>query len=159
MGLNDEFVLSMLSGLDIFSDLTTPALMELGELFKEKIYDQKEVIFRENSIGNSMMVIASGEVRVSQTSETDQEEALVVLKRGDIFGEMALIEDRPRSATTIAHTNVITLEISRADFLEFILKDTESGVKVLLKLCKILSSRLRETDVKLKTFVSLAQWI
>ena len=159
MGINDEFMLSMLSKLEIFSDLTTPALVELGKLFKEKIFDQKETIFEEGSIGNSMMIIASGEVRVSQTSETDMEEALVILKRGDIFGEMALIEDLPRSATAIAHTNVITLEIKRDDFLNFIREDCESGVKILLKLCRILSHRLRETDVKLKTFVSLSQWI
>ncbi|MCP5050275.1 MAG: cyclic nucleotide-binding domain-containing protein [bacterium] len=149
----------MLSGLDIFSNLSTSPMMELCKLFKEKVYDQQETIFDEGSIGNSMMVIASGEVRVSQTSESQAEEALVVLKRGEIFGEMALIEDLPRSATTIAHTSVITLEISRSDFLNFINSYPDSGVKILLKLCKILSSRLRETDVKLKTFVSLAQWI
>jgi len=159
MGLNDEFVLSMLSGLDIFSELDTPALYLLVKHFKEHVYEQSEVIFKDGSIGNSMMLIASGEVRVSQTSESNMEEALVVLKRGEIFGEMALIEDLPRSATTIAHTNVITLEISRSDFLNYIHQDTKSGVKILLRLCQILSARLRETDVKLKTFVSLTQWI
>lgn len=159
MSLNDEFVLSMLSGLDIFSDLENPALIQLGNLFQERIFDQSEVIFSEGSIGNSMMVIASGEVRVSQSTEANNEEALVVLKRGDIFGEMALIEDLPRSATTISHTNIITLEISRPDFLDYINKDPASGVKILLKLCNILSSRLRDTDLKLKTFVSLTQWI
>lgn len=160
MGLNDEFVLSMLSGLDIFSDVENTALLELGKMFKERVFDQREVIFEEGSIGNSMMVIASGEVRVSQqTKESEMEEALVVLKRGDIFGEMALIEDLPRSATIIAHTNVITLEIKRSDFLNYLSQNCEGGVKILMKLCKILSSRLRETDVKLKTFVSLSQWI
>jgi CRP-like cAMP-binding protein len=160
MGLNDEFVLSMLSGLDLFSGVENGALMELGKLFKERVFDQQEIIFKEGSIGNSMMVIASGEVRVSQqTSESNMEEALVILKRGDVFGEMALIEDLPRSATIIAHTNVITLEINRADFLNYLRQDCTAGMTILLKLCKTLSSRLRETDVKLKTFVSLSQWI
>lgn len=160
MGLNDEFVLSMLSGLDIFADVENTALLELGKMFKERVFDQREVIFEEGSIGNSMMVIASGEVRVSQQAkEAEMEEALVVLKRGDIFGEMALIEDLPRSATIIAHTNVITLEINRTDFLDYLENNCAAGAKILLKLCKILSSRLRETDVKLKTFVSLSQWI
>jgi CRP-like cAMP-binding protein len=81
------------------------------------------------------------------------------LKKGDVFGEMALLEDLPRSATTIAHTSVITLEISRDDFLNYIYKNSENGVKILLKLSRILSSRLRETDVKLKTFVSLSRWL
>lgn len=159
--MDEEFVLSMLKGLDIFSDLDSAALIQLGHLFKERIYNQKETIFQEDSIGNSMMIIASGEVRVSQKpgADAEAEEALVILKKGDVFGEMALLEDLPRSATTIAHTNVIVFEISRSDFLEYIKKDSDSGVKVLLKLSGILSSRLRETDVKLKTFVSLSQWI
>jgi len=159
MGLNDEFILSMLSGLEIFSDLETSSLIGLAKFFKERVYDQSEIIFHEGSIGNSMMLIASGEVRVSQAPDPKSEETLVILKRGDIFGEMALIEDLPRSATTIAHTHAITLEIKRSDFLNYISVDSNSGVKILLKLCKILSSRLRETDTKLKTFVDLTQWI
>jgi len=159
--LNDSFVLLMLKGISIFADLDDKSLVELGRLFKEKIFDQKEIIFEEGSIGNTMMIITSGEVRISQKacSDSESEEALVILKKGDVFGEMALLEDLPRSATTIAHTNVITLEISREDFLNYIHKDSENGVKILLKLSRILSSRLRETDVKLKTFVSLSRWL
>jgi CRP-like cAMP-binding protein len=100
-------------------------------------------------------------VRISQkaSSDSEAEEALVILKKGDVFGEMAMLEDLPRSATTIAHTSVISLEISRDDFLNYIHKNSENGVKILLKLSRILSSRLRETDVKLKTFVSLSRWL
>jgi len=157
--MDDEFVLTILKTIDLFSELDNPPLIELGRLFKEKIYNQKETIFKEDSIGNSMMIIASGEVRVSQTPGDNTEETLVVLKKGDVFGEMSLLEGLPRSATTIAHTNVIVLEITRSDFLDYLEKDSESGVKILLKLCRTLSSRLRETDVKLKTFISLSQWI
>ncbi|NIM15138.1 MAG: cyclic nucleotide-binding domain-containing protein [Candidatus Aminicenantes bacterium] len=159
MELKKNFVLSILKGLDIFSDLDEQALTELGHLFKERIYDQKEVIFEEGSIGNSMMVIASGEVRISQIPDPKTEEALVILKKGDVFGEMGLLDDLPRSATPIAHTNVITLEISRDDFLNYVLKNCENGVKILLKLSRTLSLRLRETDAKLKAFVSLSQWL
>jgi CRP-like cAMP-binding protein len=72
---------------------------------------------------------------------------------------MALIEDLPRSATTMAHTNVIIFEISRDNFLNYIKGDSESGIKIVLKLAKILSARLRETDKKLEAFVNLSQWI
>jgi CRP/FNR family transcriptional regulator, cyclic AMP receptor protein len=157
--ITHSFVVDILRGLTIFSDLDDPALSELGRFFKERIFDQQEVIFKEGSIGNTMMIITSGEVRVTQEAAPDEEEALVILKKGDVFGEMALLEDLPRSATTIAHTSVISLEINREDFLNYIQKNSEDGVKILLKLCRILSSRLRETDVKLKTFVSLSRWL
>jgi CRP-like cAMP-binding protein len=159
MKLNDEFVLSILKSLDLFADLDDQALLDLSRLFGERIYDQKEVIFEEGSAGNSMMVIASGEVRISQIPDPKTEETLVILKKGDIFGEMGLLDDLPRSATTIAHTNVITLEIRRDDFLNYVQDNCESGVKILLKLSRTLSSRLRETDAKLKAFVSLSQWL
>jgi CRP-like cAMP-binding protein len=154
-----EFVLSILKRLDIFSDIDTHALRELSLLFEEKIFNQGEIIFEEESIGNSMMIIASGEVRVSQTSDSNMEEALIILKEGDVFGEMALIEGLPRSATTIAHTDVIIFEISRSNFLNYIKKDCKNGILIVLKLARILSSRLRETDNKLKAFVHLSQWI
>lgn len=155
----NDFILSILKGLEIFSDLDHMALEKLSYLFVEHIYNQGEIIFEEGNVGNSMMVITSGEVRVSQTAGEGNEEALIILKEGDLFGEMALIEDLPRSATTIAHTNTIAFEISRGDFLNYIRQDCSSGLKIVMKLARILSSRLRETDKKLKTFVTLSQWL
>jgi CRP/FNR family transcriptional regulator, cyclic AMP receptor protein len=158
MKLNDEFIVTLLQSLDIFENIESESLILLGKRFKERIYTQDEVIIEEGNIGDSMMVIASGEVRVSQTAVPGEEEALMILKKGEVFGEMAMLEDLPRSATIIAHTNVITLEISRKNFLDYIESDSKNGVKILLKLSKILSSRLRETDVKLKAFINFSQW-
>ncbi len=159
MELNDEFILSLLQSLDIFEDIDNSSILRLGHFFKERIYNQNEIIFTEGSIGNTMMVIASGEVRVTQKPGPETEETLMILKKGDIFGEMSLLEDLPRSATVIAHTNVITLEIYRKDFMDFIDKDNKNGIKILLKLSRILSSRLREANVKLKAFVNFSQWL
>lgn len=159
MKLNDEFILSLLSGIDIFEKVDPKELMELSHLFKERIFGTGEVIFVEDSIGSSMMIIASGEVRISQRTGSNAEEALVIIKKGDVFGEMTLMEDLPRSASVIAHTDVITLEIERDDLVNFMERYPRAGVQILLKLGRILSSRLRETDIKLKAFVNLAQWV
>lgn len=155
----NEFILEILKDLDLFSELESQILRNLSYLFEEKIYNQGETIFDEGSVENSMMVITSGEVRVTQRADSNTEEALVILKKGDFFGEMALLEDLPRSATAIAHANVILFEISRNNFLDFIERNPKSGIKILLKLSKILCSRLRETDTKLKTFLNLSKWI
>ncbi len=158
MQYQEDFIVGLLKRLKLFSDLDSSALLKLSSIFNEKVFKEGDIIFTEDSIGNSMMIITSGEVRVSQKSDPDNEEALIVLKKGDLFGEMGLLEDLPRSATVIAHSNVVMLEIKREDFLEFLKKDSDSGVKILIKLSKILSSRLRETDTKLKTFISLTKW-
>jgi CRP/FNR family cyclic AMP-dependent transcriptional regulator len=153
-----ELVLDILKSMEIFADLEYQPLHELSQLFVEKIYNEGETIFEEDSIGTTMMVITSGKVRISQRPDPQTEEALIMLKKGDVFGEMALLEEMPRSATAIAHTNVIILEVRREDFLNFIEVHPKYGIKILLRLSKILSSRLRETDLKLKAFVTLSKW-
>ncbi len=154
----DEVVTEILEKLDLFSGLKRESLFKLASLFKERIFNKDEFIFEEGSMGNSMMIIVSGEVRVSQTDES-VEEALVVLKKGDLFGEMAMLEELPRTATIIANTNVIILEIKKDDFFQFLNDNSRDGVDILFRLAKTLSSRLREADSKLKVFVSLSKWL
>ncbi len=159
MKSQNGFVLSILSEMELFSEIDYNSLVILSNLFEERVYNQAEIIFKEDSIGTSMMMITSGEVRISQISGPQTEEALIILKNGDVFGEMALLDDMPRSATAIANTNVIIFEVQREKFLSFLENNKEAGVKILMKLAKILSSRLRETDAKVKAFVSLTKWI
>ena len=149
----------LLKGLSIFCELDDPALGELARLSDERVFSKGKTIFEEGSAGNSMMIILSGEVRISHRPETTREETLSILKKGDFFGEMALLDDLPRSATVIAHTDAFLLEISRRKFMRFIEKDGVSGVKILLSLARNLSSRLREANTKIKAFVTLSQWI
>ena len=152
-------IIGLLKGLSIFCELDDPALGELARLSDDRVFSKGETIFEEGSAGNSMMIILSGEVRISHRPETTREETLSILKKGDFFGEMALLDDLPRSATVIAHTDAFLLEISRRKFMGFIEKDGASGVKILLRLARNLSSRLREANTKIKAFVTLSQWI
>jgi len=159
MDPSKDIIIEILNKLPLFSDLNFAAIKELTLLAEERLFRKGETIFEENTSGNSIMVIISGEVRITQRARVSGEETLTVLKKGDFFGEMALLEELPRSAAAIAHSDTIMLEISRDKFLRFIEKDAASGVKILFTLAKILSSRLREADVKLKAFVNLSQWI
>ena len=150
---------NFLKNMTIFSDLDADAQLTLGNSFVRKDYKSGDIIFEEDSRGNSMMVIISGEVRISQQADADNEEALIILKKGDLFGEMALLEGLPRSATAIAHKPVILFEITRKKFIDFIKTDYISGVRILWRLARILSARLREADQKLKAFINLSKWI
>jgi CRP/FNR family transcriptional regulator, cyclic AMP receptor protein len=98
-------------------------------------------------------------VRITQRANVSGEETLTVLKKGDFFGEMALLEDLPRSATAIANSDTLLMEISSEKFLHFLHKDSVNGVKILITLARILSARLREADSKIQAFVNLSQWI
>ena len=159
MDQGKDVIIDILKKLQLFSDLDSRAITELTQLAEERLFHQGETIFEESTTGKSIMVIVSGEVRITQRARVSGEETLSVLKKGDCFGEMALLDELPRSATAIAHSDTFMLEISRDKFLRFIEQDTASGVKILITLARILSFRLREADVKIKAFVNLSQWI
>ncbi|MCU0275920.1 MAG: cyclic nucleotide-binding domain-containing protein [Acidobacteria bacterium] len=159
MNPDKEIIIEILKNLDLFSELGYGAVKELAYLFSERVFQKGETIFEEDDTENSLLVILSGEVRITQRADLSGEETLTVLKKGDFFGEMALLEDRPRSATAIAHGDSVIMEISRERFMHFIAKDAASGVKILITLARSLSARLREADKKIKTFVNLSQWI
>jgi CRP-like cAMP-binding protein len=159
MSAEKDIIIEILKNLSLFSELNYSAVKELTYLFSDRVFQGGETIFEENDTGNSLLVIISGEVRITQRANVSGEETLTVLKQGDFFGEMALLEDLPRSATAIAHSDTFMLEISRERFLHFLEKDPQSGVKILVRLARSLSARLREADSKIKAFVNLSQWV
>jgi len=159
MSQDKDIIIEILKNIRLFHDLNYNAIKELTYLFSERVFQGGETIFEENDTGNSLLVILSGEVRITQRANVSGEETLTMLKQGDFFGEMALLEDLPRSATAIAHSDTLILEISSEKFLHFVQKDADSGAKILITLARILSARLREADSKIKAFINLSQWI
>lgn len=152
-------ILRILGHVSLFSGLTSPQLEQIYTRSAERLYKKDQFIFKEGDKGDSMMIILEGEARVTQMIDSDQEEALVVLKEGEGFGEMALLEKRPRSATVLAQKDILLMEITRDQFMDFIDKNPRGGNRILLNIARILSGRLRETDTKLKTFINLSKWI
>jgi CRP/FNR family cyclic AMP-dependent transcriptional regulator len=159
MNPEKDIIIEILKNLSLFCNLSYGAIKELTFLFAERVFQAGETIFEENDLGKSLLVIISGEVRITQRANVSGEETLTILKKGDFFGEMALLEDLPRSATAIAHSDACVMEISQERFLRFIEKDPASGVEILITLAKSLSARLREADGKIRAFINLSQWI
>lgn len=78
-------------------------------------YPKGTMIFSENQSGADMFIIQSGEVAISKVVEGN-EVTLAILKKGDMFGEMALLENKPRSASAIAHENCTLMVVNRKNF-------------------------------------------
>jgi len=159
MNQSQSIIIQVLQHIPLFSGLDVAALETMTQIAEDLCFAKDKIIFPEGSEGTSMMIIISGEVRITQMTGQKREEALCVLKKGDFFGEMAMLEAQPRSATAIAHSDAYLLEITRENFLGFIRQHPQSGAAILLNLARILSARLREADAKIKTFVNLSQWI
>ncbi|MFL6195217.1 MAG: cyclic nucleotide-binding domain-containing protein [Thermoanaerobaculia bacterium] len=122
----------------------------LSTLSKERKYAPNQVIFREGEMGNEMYVLLEGRVMISKYIPGAGEEALAFLERGGYFGEMALIDNEPRSADAKAHEKgAVVLVISR-EVLEGILDIHKiSSIRLLTILCNLVASRLRELDDKI----------
>jgi CRP/FNR family transcriptional regulator, cyclic AMP receptor protein len=147
-----EFHVDLASKRKLFQEqkLSSMEINFLATLSKERKYGPSQVIFREGEMGNEMYVVLEGRVMISKYIPGAGEEALAFLERGGYFGEMALIDNEPRSADAKAHEGgAVVLVISR-EVLEGILDINKiSSIRLLTILCNLVASRLRELDDKI----------
>ena len=130
--------------------LSAKELRLLAAFSGEELYNQDEVIFKEGSKGDKLYIILEGKVRIVKNIPGIGEEALAILEKGDFFGEMALVDNEPRSAEAKAHVNGTTvLTISRGVLNEILSVDVESAYQFISILCRILTQRLREINLKI----------
>lgn len=122
----------------------------LASLSKEKKIAPHDYIFREGDEGDQMYIVLKGRVMISRVVVDSGEEALAFLERGDYFGEMALIDHKPRSADAKAFENgAVVLSISREVMERLLDPNKVSSLRLLTILCNLVSKRLREIDTKL----------
>jgi CRP/FNR family cyclic AMP-dependent transcriptional regulator len=146
-----------LSKIYLFRELTPDEMDVLISISKEKKIKKNEIIFKEGDVGDAFYLIILGSVRISTMVPGVGEEALTILKEGEYFGEMALIDDAPRSASAIANDDTRLLLIEKDDFRKLLAKDTGIAYKLLWVFTKTLSARLRKTDEQLKSIFSIAK--
>jgi CRP/FNR family transcriptional regulator, cyclic AMP receptor protein len=154
-----EFRIDLASKRKLFQEqkLSNLEINFLTSLSREKKFRPDEVIFREGERGQEMYVVLDGRVMISKHISGAGEEALAFLERGDYFGEMALIDNAPRSADAKAHDEgAVVLAIPR-EVLNGILDIHKlSSLRLLKILCNLVATRLRELDDKIIGWYILA---
>ena len=117
-------------------------------------FHEGQAICREGESGQSMFVLLRGKVNVIINSFSDNSQVVDTLQEGSFFGEMSLLEGKPRSATVIASTtDVIVLEVSQTDFSMLLLNATSITYRLLLSLNNRLNGMLDRIEEKDKRFV------
>lgn len=129
----------------------------LISISKEKRVKKDEMVFKEGAVGDAFYLIVLGSIRISTIIPGVGEEALTILREGEYFGEMALIDDAPRSASAIANEDTLLLLIEKDNFRNLLAKETGIAYKLLWVFTKTLSARLRKTDEQLKSIFSIAK--
>jgi len=138
--------------VDLFKErgLSAGEMKLLATFSSEERFSEGSMVFREGEKGDKLYIVLDGRVRISKFIPGVGEEALAVLDRGDFFGEMALIDDKARSADAKAHDGDATvLSIDRATLNEILSMDPHASLQFLNLLCRMISRRLREINEKI----------
>ena len=135
----------------LFKSLDAGELARFAELVREKSYPKGSVILFEDDTGDSLFVVRSGRVKVVLVAEDGREVILGILGVGAHFGELALIDNQPRSAHVIAMEESTLLVLRREDFR----RRVEESPSVAWSLLTELSRRLRLADEKIGSLVLL----
>src|SRR5512145_2113044 len=106
----------VLRRVPLFSDLAEPELSRFADVTREREYPRNSVILFEDDPGDALYIVSTGQVKVVLIGEDGREVILSVLGEGEFFGEMALIDDEPRSAHVIAMEDSQLLVLRREDF-------------------------------------------
>ena len=139
-------VLKALESDPIFDNLLDRELSEVARLTHERTYKKDEHVFKQNAPAEGMYVILDGSVEIK---DPDSGTIFASLNAGDFFGELALLDEEPRSASAHATQPARLIGFFRTDLLTLIQRSPELGNKILLNLSRVLGERLRKTNEEL----------
>jgi HD-GYP domain-containing protein (c-di-GMP phosphodiesterase class II) len=138
-------IFDRLKEISFFSDIPDHDLRQIAEILVEKSYRKGAVIIEERTEAERFFIILRGKIEITKKFESDEEFVLSVQSDGDFFGEMALLDEQPRSATARAIEPTVVLETSRKNFETLLYKAPMLAYRIMREL----SSRLRETGALL----------
>jgi CRP/FNR family cyclic AMP-dependent transcriptional regulator len=140
--------------VELFSGLKPEALALISKVATEETHALGTKIFQHGDAGDKLYLILEGRIRISREVPGMGEEALAVLGPGQVFGEMALLDESPRSADARVHERCRVLAIPKDGFDDLLFMHKDLAYEVLWSMVRMLVVRLRETTDKL-TFLSV----
>jgi CRP-like cAMP-binding protein len=135
----------------LFAELDDRELASIAAVAKTRRYAKDDVIFHADESGDVFCLIKEGQVKVTMISPEGKEIILSLLGTGEFFGEMALIEDEPRSATVVATEPLELVTIWRSDFLQILAENFSITKKVLMEM----SHRLRNASNRIESLATM----
>jgi CRP-like cAMP-binding protein len=148
-----------LKSVTLFRNLSEAMLSEFAGYFKPTNYKAGDVIFREKTQGDTLFIIAGGEVTIEKALDEEGAEfkPLAILAAGDFFGEMAVLEGQMRFAQARASKDSALYEIERAKLFAFIKEHPDTGITVFTEIMKTLLKRLQHTSNELTMLFDLSR--
>jgi len=130
----------------IFESLTQKEISVVEKLIHKRQYSLNEDIFREKDPGGGMYIVMDGSVSIIKNHGGATEKTLATLKGGDFFGEIALLDESPRTATAISLEESSILGFYRTDLYELVERRPKLAIKIIVNLARVVSERLRHSN-------------
>lgn len=144
-----ETVADSLTDIPMFRGLSGDDLSAVAAYMNYFDVEAGDVVFLENEPGNYVCFVAEGTLSVSKNTTEGGRADIAELSAGTALGEMAAIDEFPRSANVVAKTRTRLLTLTRADFDRLLTQQPDVGIKVLYGILRVLSDNLRRTSAKL----------
>lgn len=140
-----EELCQMLESAQMFNDFTRAEIQQLAGYARAYAVEKGATIFKEGQKGSFMCIVIDGRVDIFKQSDTRENKRITTVRPGKSMGEMSVLDDLPHSATTIATEFTKLILITKNNFDMMTEKHPDLGLKVLRKIAKLLSLRLRQT--------------
>ena len=146
--------IGFLRKVSIFDGMDNEELTKLDSVIETSDHEKADMIFEENSEGKAMFIVRDGKVLIIQRLDTEGEEKRIIsMGPGDIFGEFALIDGGPRSATAVAGDACTLYRIPMGLFDNFTKREPFVGLKLVWGIAQVLSRRVRMANHRLKSLI------
>lgn len=136
---------------NLFGCLTASEIEQLVRHARVETYHARQEIFRKGSPGLGLLAVLKGKVRISSLGPDGDQVVLNIINEGEVFGEIALLDNKERTADATAITECDLLAIDRRDFVPFVRANPE----VALRLISVLCERLRNTTEQVEDMIFL----
>lgn len=133
-------------GSTLLQGMSDTDLERLAELCEERQMAEGTTVFIENMPGEALFLIRQGTIRVSKMFAEGDEKTLVVLGPEDIFGEMAVVDGLPRSATARVAEDAILISLKKKEYESLGASDPALALKLANNIMRVFSKRVREVN-------------
>src|SRR5262245_52579790 len=135
----------LLGSIPLFEGLEPDDLVALAASLHARPFKAGQMIFNQGDAGTEMYIVATGDVNIHLLGDASQRVSLKDIARGEYFGELALFDDKPRSASALATPDATLLELSRQTLSGYLERRPRAAMAIL----RTMAERLRETNALL----------
>jgi CRP-like cAMP-binding protein len=138
--------IALLYSHPVFGALTSAQMEQLISMARPRRIASGTTLFAKGDPGTELFAVVSGTVKITVSSIDGREAIITLLRGGEIFGEIALLDSQPRTASAVAITDCNLMVIARRDFLRFVYSEPKVATRLIALLC----ARLRTADARIE---------